>query len=86
MEMLQKKTTAARVDNLQATTGLWSSTRTELLPVATLPQSLESCAVPSKQQDPTKNLNLNAIIDQLASEHELMYQVALSKWHPDDAQ
>ena len=31
-------------------------------------------------------LNLNAIIDKLASEHELMYEVAVSKWYPEEPQ
>ena len=55
-----------------------------MLPGASPSENLEASAVNSKEKD-LKNLNLQAIIEQLAAEHELMYEVALSKWHPDDA-
>ena len=64
---------------------MWSSTRTELLPNASLPVSPEGSQNVTKQIDKSKMLNLNDIIDQLAVEHQLMYEVALSKWHPDEA-
>ena len=79
-DMVQRETRGSLPDG----GGLWSSTRTMLLPGTSVPESIDSSAAFPKQRDP-KDLNLQAIIEQLATEHELMYEVALSKWHPDDA-